>query len=58
VLKLEDSRRIRCNSRIGHTCIKILEELSTVFNCSVLTLSVINFHREIEPYEFLTIYSK
>jgi hypothetical protein len=25
-----------------------------VFNCSVLTLSVINFHREIEPYEFVT----
>jgi hypothetical protein len=34
--KLEDVTRICCNSRICHTCVRILEELSTVLNCSVL----------------------
>jgi hypothetical protein len=27
VLKLEDSRSIRCNSGICHTCVRFLEEL-------------------------------
>jgi hypothetical protein len=36
-LKLGDITRICCNSRICHTCVRILEEFSTVFNCSVLT---------------------
>jgi hypothetical protein len=36
VLKLEDSRRIRCNSRICHTCVRILEELLIVVNSCVL----------------------
>jgi ribosomal protein L7Ae-like RNA K-turn-binding protein len=34
--KLEDITRICCNSRISYTCVRSLEELSTVFNCSVL----------------------
>jgi hypothetical protein len=46
VLKLEDSRNIGCNSRICHTCVRILEELC-------IELSVINFHREIEPANLL-----
>jgi IMP cyclohydrolase len=36
VLKLEDSRRIRCNSRISHTCVRILEELLIVIKGRVL----------------------
>jgi hypothetical protein len=47
VLKLEDSRSIGCNSRICHTCVRILEELC------IEILSVINFHCEIEPANLL-----
>jgi hypothetical protein len=50
VLKLEDSRSIRCNSRICHTCVRFLEEL-----CIELW-SVINFHCEIEPANLLQYY--
>jgi hypothetical protein len=57
VLKLGDSRSIRCNSRICHTSVRILEEF---VNCNqqlcIERLSVINFHREIEP-EYATICS-
>jgi IMP cyclohydrolase len=38
VLKLEDSRSIRCNSRIIYTCVRILEELLIVINSCVLSL--------------------
>jgi hypothetical protein len=38
VPKLEDSRRIRCNSRICHTCVRILEELWTVIKSRVLNI--------------------
>jgi hypothetical protein len=36
----EENERIRCNLRISCTCVRILEELLTVFNCSVLTFGV------------------
>jgi IMP cyclohydrolase len=35
VLKLEDSRSIRCNSRICYTCVRILEEFLIVINSRV-----------------------
>jgi hypothetical protein len=38
VLKIEDSRSIRCNSRICHTCVRILEELLIVIKSCVLSL--------------------
>jgi hypothetical protein len=36
VPKLEDSRSIRCNLRICHTCARVLEELWTVIKSCVL----------------------
>jgi hypothetical protein len=39
-LKLEGITRIRCNSRICRTCVRIREELLIVINCSVSTFGV------------------
>jgi hypothetical protein len=48
-LKLEEVTRIGCNPRISCTCAGILEKLLTVIKSCVLSLTVINFHRETEP---------
>jgi hypothetical protein len=53
VLKLEDSKGIRCNSRICHTGVRFLEELWTVINSCVLSLECNKLPLWIEPANLL-----
>jgi hypothetical protein len=54
VLKLED-RRIRCNSRICHTCVRIIEELWTIIKGCVLSSECNKLPLWNRTWEFATI---
>jgi hypothetical protein len=56
VLKLEDSRSIRCNSRISHACVRFLEELLIVINSCVLNCECNKLPLRNRTCELITIF--